>query len=168
MSGAAVWHDDAIVGLVSAHHRTDGLGRLAAVRVDRWYELLTRSELALLHECAGLPASAPELPRIPSAPTAASGQVTLADLRDDLPLRELDGLVGALTALPTVSGPHHPGPGPGQHQPGRQRPMSPRSTGTGAGRLRNPADLPALPGDLGPTPRSDTVDGGRLRPGWPA
>ncbi|MCX4423267.1 effector-associated domain 2-containing protein [Streptomyces mirabilis] len=103
MSGAAVWHDDAIVGLVSAHHRTDGLGRLAAVRVDRWYEQLTRSELALLHECAGLPASAPELPRIPSAPTAAARPVTLADLRDDLPLRELDGLVGALTALPTVS-----------------------------------------------------------------
>ncbi|MCX4591085.1 serine protease [Streptomyces sp. NBC_01549] len=103
MSGAAVWHDDAIVGLVSAHHRTDGLGRLAAVRVERWYELLTRSELTLLHECAGLPSSAPELPRFPPVRTAAAGPVSLAELRDDLPLRELDGLVSALTALPTVS-----------------------------------------------------------------
>lgn len=103
MSGAAVWHDGVILGLVSAHHRDDGLGRLAAVRVERWYELLTGSELALLHEHAGLPPSAPGLPRLPSAPAAAAGPVTLAGLRDDLPLSELAGLVSALTALPTVS-----------------------------------------------------------------
>ncbi|MDQ3403787.1 MAG: trypsin-like peptidase domain-containing protein, partial [Actinomycetota bacterium] len=34
MSGAAVWVDDRIIGVVSKHHRTDGLGRLAAVRLD--------------------------------------------------------------------------------------------------------------------------------------
>ncbi|MET8284687.1 trypsin-like peptidase domain-containing protein [Streptomyces sp. NPDC051639] len=102
MSGAAVWHDGTLVGLVSAHHRADGLGRLAAVRVDRWYELLTGAELALLHENAGLPASAGGLVRFPPADTTVAVPVTLAGLHDDLPLGELAGLVTALTTLPTV------------------------------------------------------------------
>jgi hypothetical protein len=102
MSGAAVWHDGTLIGLVRAHHRTDGLGRLAAVRVDRWHELLTGAELALLHQHAGLPASGPELVRLPSGETAAH-PAALADLPDGLPLRELGGLAGALTSLPTVS-----------------------------------------------------------------
>jgi hypothetical protein len=38
MSGAAVWSGGRIIGLVADHHRSDGLGRLAATRVDRWYE----------------------------------------------------------------------------------------------------------------------------------
>ncbi|MFD8422279.1 trypsin-like peptidase domain-containing protein [Streptomyces sp. NPDC059466] len=103
MSGAAVWHDAALVGLVSAHHRTDGLGRLAAVRVERWYGLLTGAELAVLQECAGLPGAAGGLVRVPPARATPAGPVTLADLPDDLPLRDLAGLVEALTALPTVS-----------------------------------------------------------------
>ncbi|WP_371670600.1 serine protease [Streptomyces sp. NBC_00289] len=99
MSGAAVWHDGTLVGLVSAHHRADGLGRLAAVRVDRWHEQLTAAELTLLHEHAGLPLSAAELLR----PTdGRPGGARLADLPAGLPLRELDGLISALTALPTV------------------------------------------------------------------
>ncbi|AWW38915.1 effector-associated domain 2-containing protein [Streptomyces cadmiisoli] len=104
MSGAAVWHDGTLVGLVSAHHRTDGLGRLAAVRVDRWYDLLPRTDLALLQRHAGLPATAADL--TPADPTGRTGRTapgSLAHLPDNLPLRELDGLVGALTALPTVS-----------------------------------------------------------------
>ncbi|MEU1533789.1 effector-associated domain 2-containing protein [Streptomyces fagopyri] len=105
MSGAAVWHDGTLVGLVSAHHRTDGLGRLAAVRVERWYGLLTGTELAVLQECAGLPASASGLVRLPCAGTAAPGPVALTHLPDRLPLRELIGLVGALTDLPAVRDP---------------------------------------------------------------
>jgi trypsin-like peptidase len=35
MSGSALWVGDRIVGVVSAHHRSDGLGRLTAVRIDR-------------------------------------------------------------------------------------------------------------------------------------
>ncbi|MFE4423848.1 trypsin-like peptidase domain-containing protein [Streptomyces sp. NPDC056817] len=100
MSGAAVWHADGLIGLVSAHHRSDGLGRLAAVRADHWYELLPRADLTLLHRYAGLPTSPPE-PAALSTGTAGPG--SLAHLPDDLPLGELDGLVGALTALPTVS-----------------------------------------------------------------
>ncbi|MFF0107449.1 effector-associated domain 2-containing protein [Streptomyces hirsutus] len=106
MSGAAVWHEGALIGLVSAHHRTDGLGRLAAVRVDRWYELLTCAELDLLHRHAGLPATSADL--VPLAGPqdgagGAGGPISLGALPDNLPLRELDGLVTALTALPTVS-----------------------------------------------------------------
>ncbi|MDT9698801.1 effector-associated domain 2-containing protein [Streptomyces sp. P17] len=100
MSGAAVWHDGALIGLVSAHHLNDGLGRLAAVRVDRWYELLTSTELALMHQYAGLPATPAELTGIAAPP---DGTVSLANLPENLPLRELDGLVTALTALPSVS-----------------------------------------------------------------
>lgn len=103
MSGAAVWHDGTLIGLISAHHRADGLGRLAAVRVDRWYDLLTDTELLLLHQCAGLPASAAGLARLSSRLPGTAQPVSLADLPDDLPLRELNDLVGALTALPTVS-----------------------------------------------------------------
>ncbi|MXM67574.1 trypsin-like serine protease [Streptomyces sp. HUCO-GS316] len=105
MSGAAVWHDGTLIGLVAAHHRNDGLGRLAAVRVERWYELLTGSELDLLRWCAGLPGSAPELVRFGSPESSAPGPFALTHLPDRLPLRELSGLVDALTALPTVRDP---------------------------------------------------------------
>ncbi|MET7450779.1 trypsin-like peptidase domain-containing protein [Streptomyces sp. NPDC005574] len=102
MSGAAVWHDDTLIAVVSAHHRSDGLGRLAAVRVDRWYETLTETELTLLHERAGLPSVSGELVRYAAKET---GPARLTDLPDSLPLRELDPLVGALTALPAVRNP---------------------------------------------------------------
>jgi hypothetical protein len=100
MSGAAVWHEGTLIGLVGAHHLGDGPGRLSAVRVDRWYELLTGTELALLHQYAGLPATPAELTGIAAPP---DGTVSLADLPENLPLRELDGLVTALTLLPSVS-----------------------------------------------------------------
>jgi hypothetical protein len=102
MSGAAVWHDDTLVAVVSAHHRTDGLGRLAAVRVDRWYELLTESELILLHEHAGLPPVTGELNRFTDAQPY---RTPLTGLPDNLALGELNALVTALTALPTVRNP---------------------------------------------------------------
>ncbi|MEV0172918.1 trypsin-like peptidase domain-containing protein [Streptomyces sp. NPDC050803] len=103
MSGAAVWHNGTVIGLVNAHHRGDGLGRLSAVRVDRWYELLTGAELTALHRLAGLPPTATALTRLTAPHPAPAHHTTLADLPDNLPLRELDGLVTALTSLPTVS-----------------------------------------------------------------
>ena len=48
MSGAAVWSAGRIIGLVAEHHRADGLGRLAATRVDHWYERLARDQLGQL------------------------------------------------------------------------------------------------------------------------
>jgi hypothetical protein len=38
MSGAAVWIAGCVVGVVSAHHRREGLGRLTAVRLDRYLQ----------------------------------------------------------------------------------------------------------------------------------
>jgi hypothetical protein len=102
MSGAAVWHGGTLIGLVRAHHRADGLGRLAAVRADRWHESLTAEELALLRRHAGFP-EAPAAP--PCPPSGATGPGSLAHLPDSLPMSELNGLVSALTELPTVRDP---------------------------------------------------------------
>jgi hypothetical protein len=61
MSGAAVWCADRIVGVVSRHHRNDGLNRLAAVRTSGWYQQLSFDRLAELCELVGLPSSADQL-----------------------------------------------------------------------------------------------------------
>lgn len=100
MSGAAVWHSGALIGLVRAHHRSDGPGRLAVARVDQWFDLLTDEELDLLRRAGGFPAGRDALARQPVPPP--SGEVRLAGLPDTVSLRELDGLVTALTALPVV------------------------------------------------------------------
>ncbi|MFJ6566804.1 trypsin-like peptidase domain-containing protein [Streptomyces sp. NPDC091292] len=103
MSGAAVWCDGAVIGTVSAHHRTDGLGRLAASRVEHWYDVLTPEEVERCSRYAGLPAR--------HALGAATGTPQLqppgglAALPADLPLRELTDLVDALITLPTLRGP---------------------------------------------------------------
>ncbi|GAA2503608.1 hypothetical protein GCM10023100_11610 [Actinocorallia cavernae] len=102
MSGALVWCGGAVIGLVSAHHRADGLGRLAAARVERWYESLTAAESECLRRWAGLPSR--------TALGLADGvegrrpAVGLAGLPSDLPLRELAELVDALTAVPALRG----------------------------------------------------------------
>jgi hypothetical protein len=41
MSGAAVFCEGRIVGVISKHHRSDGLGRLAASRADAWRRKVT-------------------------------------------------------------------------------------------------------------------------------
>ncbi|RRQ84665.1 effector-associated domain 2-containing protein [Streptomyces griseofuscus] len=102
MSGALVWCGGAVIGLVSAHHRADGLGRLAAGRVERWYESLTAADSECLRRWAGLPSH--------TALGLADGiegrrpAVGLAGLPSDLPLRELAELVDALTAVPALRG----------------------------------------------------------------
>ncbi|MFI1763439.1 trypsin-like peptidase domain-containing protein [Streptomyces sp. NPDC020800] len=109
MSGAALWAGGAIIGLISAHHRSDGLGRLAAVRVQRWYDGLVPAELELLRSCAGLPAQpvpvgspgSADGPAVPS-PRAPS----LASLPHTLSMRELKDLVDALTAVPALRRPN--------------------------------------------------------------
>ncbi|MFI7408655.1 trypsin-like peptidase domain-containing protein [Streptomyces sp. NPDC049627] len=102
MSGAVVWCGGCVIGVVSAHHRSDGLGRLAAGRLERWYDVLAPTELELFQRHGGLP------PRAALAPADGAQEArpvpALADLPADLPLRELTGLVDALTALPMLRG----------------------------------------------------------------
>ena len=45
MSGAAVWSSGRIISPIAEHHRGDGVGRLAATRIDRWYEHLVAEQL---------------------------------------------------------------------------------------------------------------------------
>jgi vWA-MoxR associated protein C-terminal domain/Trypsin-like peptidase domain len=45
MSGAAVWSGGRIIGIIAEHHRKDGLNRLAATRIDHWYEDLAPGKL---------------------------------------------------------------------------------------------------------------------------
>jgi hypothetical protein len=90
MSGAALWSTGRIIGVVAEHHRSDGLGRLAATRVDRWYERLPPDAWARLGTVTGLPASAAELREV-VAPSAAELLEAgyLAQVRDIAPRRLL-------------------------------------------------------------------------------
>ncbi|MFY4720890.1 effector-associated domain 2-containing protein [Streptomyces sp. LaBMicrA B280] len=100
MSGALVWWSGAVIGVVSAHHRADGLGRLAARRVERWYESLSAADLERLGRYAGLPSRvAFGLTDGVEEPRPA---VALAELPSDLPLRELVELVDALIEVPLL------------------------------------------------------------------
>ncbi|MCX4669670.1 serine protease [Streptomyces sp. NBC_01381] len=99
MSGAAVWCEGAIVGVVSAHHRGEGSGRLAASRVERWYDTLSSTDLAQLHHYAGLPLRETSGSTVVQGPPAP---VSLVGLPADLPLQELMGLVDALVEIPAL------------------------------------------------------------------
>ncbi|MFF4751467.1 NACHT domain-containing protein [Streptomyces sp. NPDC002514] len=68
MSGAAVWSGGYLIGVVSAHHLTDGAGRLTASRVQRWYKHLTQAQIDQLGYLIGLPARAVHLTRLPPPP----------------------------------------------------------------------------------------------------
>ncbi|MGW3569471.1 trypsin-like peptidase domain-containing protein [Streptomyces sp. NPDC000941] len=56
MSGAAVWSEGHLIGVVIEHHASEGLGRLTASRVDRWHEALSEAESAQLALFTGFPA----------------------------------------------------------------------------------------------------------------
>ncbi len=78
MSGAVVWSGERIIGLISEHHRREGLNRLTAVRVDGWYKQLPADRLAQLCELTGLPADVRQLADvIPSpVPTGVTADYT--------------------------------------------------------------------------------------------
>jgi hypothetical protein len=61
MSGAAVWAGDRIVGVIAAHHRADGLGRLAAARLDVAVADLGPGRRAELRALLGLPEVLPDV-----------------------------------------------------------------------------------------------------------
>ncbi|MGH3987577.1 MAG: trypsin-like peptidase domain-containing protein [Pseudonocardiaceae bacterium] len=98
MSGAAMWVGDRIVGVITKHHRSDGLGRLAAARLDLAVERLDARRRAELRALIDLPDVLPDV-----VPPSAGERVTTAyqaQVRDIAPDRlldreeELDELVG--------------------------------------------------------------------------
>ena len=91
MSGAALWSGGRVVGLVAEHHRSDGLGRLAATRVDAWYERLGAERLDRLRDLLALPARRYELADVVPAPASELLQASyLAQVRDLAPERLLE------------------------------------------------------------------------------
>ncbi|QXE32988.1 NACHT domain-containing protein [Streptomyces sp. GMY02] len=63
MSGAALWVGDRIVGVISKHHPREGLGRLAAVRLDHALDGgLEPDQKSRLRALLALPRDADELP----------------------------------------------------------------------------------------------------------
>ncbi|MEU6257151.1 trypsin-like peptidase domain-containing protein [Streptomyces sp. NPDC047043] len=95
MSGAAVWYRNAIIGVIAVHHRADGLNRLAAVRVARWYEALKDEELEMMCRHADLP---PCLPVAEEAPIPVLPSRLLSLLNP----AELWHVTDAITALPSL------------------------------------------------------------------
>ena len=90
MSGAALWVEGRVVGVTMEHHRRDGLGRLAASRVERWYETLSPDRLHQLAELIGLPLQARNLALVGERPADRVMTRYAALLRDNAP-RELLG-----------------------------------------------------------------------------
>ncbi|GAA2430916.1 hypothetical protein GCM10010191_50710 [Actinomadura vinacea] len=66
MSGAPVFVRDVLVGLVSLHHRSDGLGTLTASRLDAWHARLNARALADLRALTGFPDTADALTEVTS------------------------------------------------------------------------------------------------------
>ena len=87
MSGAAVWSAGRIIGLVAEHHRADGLGRLAATRVDHWHERLAPEQLDQLRLLLpGLPDARGGLGEVvPAAPAEVLGAGYTAQVGDIAP-----------------------------------------------------------------------------------
>ncbi|MEV7346783.1 trypsin-like peptidase domain-containing protein [Streptomyces sp. NPDC093544] len=98
MSGAAVWAGDRVIGVITKHHRSDGLGRLAAARLDVALRNLAPGRDAELRHLLGLPDVLPDA--VPPSTRAWVRSVYQAQLRDIAPERlldrgaELDELVG--------------------------------------------------------------------------
>ncbi|MGF6945908.1 trypsin-like peptidase domain-containing protein [Streptomyces auratus] len=80
MSGAAVWSGGCLIGIISEHHRDDGLGRLTANPVTRWYKCLTPAQIDELVDLIDLPAEADQLDRLPhSSPPPPGGSPELRE-----------------------------------------------------------------------------------------
>ncbi|QFQ97625.1 serine protease [Streptomyces phaeolivaceus] len=115
MSGAAVFAGGRLVGLVTRHHRSDGPGRIAASRVDRWAEKLASAELAALEEELGSRLLPGELPdAVPASALDLIQEVYRAQLSDIAPealadrrseLRDLVEFCGGPTPYRWLQGP---------------------------------------------------------------
>ena len=87
MSGAAVLVGDEIVGVISEHHRSDGLGRLAAARIDRGLDRLDAGSKAELRALVGLPEHGRQLrdviPATPPEVVTTAYHELVADIAPD-------------------------------------------------------------------------------------
>ncbi|MGW0550842.1 trypsin-like peptidase domain-containing protein [Streptomyces altiplanensis] len=99
MSGAAVFSGGYLIGVVTRHHPSDGPGRIAAGRVDRWAEILAPDELGSLERAvrSGLsPLSLPDV--LPTPPRGLLQESYRAQLADFAPeeLRDRRSEIGSL------------------------------------------------------------------------
>lgn len=88
MSGAAVWVGDRIVGVIAKHHRSDGLGRLAAARLDLALAGLDQRRRAELRTLLALPDVVPDV--VPPSTGELVITAYQAQVRDIAPDRLLD------------------------------------------------------------------------------
>ncbi|MEO7196698.1 MAG: trypsin-like peptidase domain-containing protein [Pseudonocardiaceae bacterium] len=88
MSGAVVWVGDRIVGVIVKHHRSDGLGRLAAARLDLALDGLDPGRKAELRALLTLPDVLPD--GIPLSVGEWVATAYQAQVRDIAPERLLD------------------------------------------------------------------------------
>ena len=79
MSGAAVFCDGQIVGVINKHHRCEGLGRLTASRADGWREKVSATDLQQLEARLGVPAACARGAVTADLFAAGSGWGRLAD-----------------------------------------------------------------------------------------
>lgn len=91
MSGAPVFAGRVMIGVVSAHHRPDGLGTLTASRVDRWHDRIGAGALAELRGVLAFPQARAGLVEVtPARPGRPDGvhDVLLSFHPDDLSAAE--------------------------------------------------------------------------------
>src|SRR6478609_4546754 len=88
MSGAAVWCAGRIVGVVSEHHRRDGLNRLAAVSFRSAFRRLERERWQDLADLLGLPRDPTSLVDVAPRSLADSiGEGYVAQVEDIAPIQ---------------------------------------------------------------------------------
>jgi len=99
LSGAAVFADGLLIGLVAEHHRSEGLGRLTVTAVRQWPHLLDPRSWQQLQDLLGVPESV-ALSAVGMPPTPTS---SVRGLPRDVPAfigrtADLDRLEGLLDA----------------------------------------------------------------------
>lgn len=100
MSGAAVFGNGRLVGVVARRHLGDGPGRIAASRVDRWARSLSPTELAELELASGRlldPAALPDA--IPVTAPDLTQEAFRAQLANDFAPPELEDRESELRRL---------------------------------------------------------------------
>lgn len=109
MSGAAVFGNGRLVALVARHHRGDGPGRLAALRVDRWAAQLRPPELRALERALGHHLTAAALPdAIPGTTPDLLQEAYRAQLAHDFAPAELEDRESELRELVAFCGGDEP------------------------------------------------------------